>query len=257
MILTKDSKKTNSTLNLSLQLAKTNFKLSNEGTYLGVLWYLLEPLALFLIILIIASYIPSNIPNYFIYLLVGLISFNFFRKATLSSINIIKNHQKIIKSIRFPYESLIISKTLESIFSHSFEILILIVFLLFFDISLIGLIFYPIILLFFTLFILGVSFILSVIGININDSQNVWNLITTLIFFGSPIFYSIEKDSLLYYLNLINPLFYFLEIIRTTIIFQKIPEIWIISTTILFSTLIFFIGVLIFEKHKNKFAEKI
>ncbi len=43
-------------LRISLILAKTNFKLRIEGSYLGILWYLLNPLALFLILLLIKTY---------------------------------------------------------------------------------------------------------------------------------------------------------------------------------------------------------
>ncbi|HNU96023.1 MAG TPA: hypothetical protein PKH95_01275 [Candidatus Magasanikbacteria bacterium] len=36
--------KINNIFNLSWQLAKANFKLRNEGSYLGIFWYLLDPL---------------------------------------------------------------------------------------------------------------------------------------------------------------------------------------------------------------------
>ena len=36
---------------LSFSLAKANFKIRNEGSYLGIFWYLLEPLAFFIVLL--------------------------------------------------------------------------------------------------------------------------------------------------------------------------------------------------------------
>jgi len=68
------------TFKIALALAKTNFSLRIEGSYLGIVWYLLSPLALFLIIILIKNNITSDfsIKNYEIYLLLGIISFNYF-----------------------------------------------------------------------------------------------------------------------------------------------------------------------------------
>ena len=84
--------KLKSTLGLSLALAKAQFKLKNEGTWLGVLWYLLAPILTFLFMLgIFHDRLGNNIPNYPLYLLLGIILFNFFRKIADESVAIIKN----------------------------------------------------------------------------------------------------------------------------------------------------------------------
>ena len=69
-----------SILGLSLQLAKARFKLRNEGSYLGIFWYLLEPFLLFVIILGIRSAFVggSGGEDYPLYLIIGLVMINFF-----------------------------------------------------------------------------------------------------------------------------------------------------------------------------------
>ena len=121
-------------LGLSLSLAKANFKLRNEGSYLGIFWYLLEPLLMFAIILLITKNLgATNILDYPIYLLIGLIMFNFFNRVTILSTDAIKDNADFIKSIRINQESLIISNVLQFTFSHIFEFFVLILFMLFYQ----------------------------------------------------------------------------------------------------------------------------
>ncbi|MBU1135988.1 MAG: ABC transporter permease [Nanoarchaeota archaeon] len=247
-----------SVLGLSFSLAKANFKLRNEGSYLGVLWYLLEPLLMFLIIILVRANITTeSIENYPIYLLTGLIMFNFFRGATVLSASIMRNNSEFVKSMNIPKESLVVSNVLQSIFSHIFEIMVLFIFLVFFGNSIKGLFLYPIIFVFFVFFVLGISFILSIIGVYINDISNVWNIITRLLWFATPIFYVLTTKTKIFFINLFNPMFYFITGARDFIISASFPENFVIFGILGFSFFSFVLGFLIFEKYKNKIAEEL
>ena len=97
------------TFNLSFQLAKANFKLRNEGSYLGVFWYLLNPLLTFILLFFIFSNSTgAGIENYALYLLLGVIIFNFFQQTTTEATQIIlKQYHYLIKSIIFDKEFII------------------------------------------------------------------------------------------------------------------------------------------------------
>src|SRR4030042_3140482 len=90
-------------LDLSLEIAKSSFKLRNEGSYLGIFWYLLNPLLLFLLLLLVFSdRLGNSIPSYPLYLLLGIVIFNFFQQATTESTKIIvRDYGELIKSINF------------------------------------------------------------------------------------------------------------------------------------------------------------
>lgn len=256
MTLKKKINKLKGVLGLSLSIAISEFKQRNEGSYLGILWYLLNPILMFgLLFLIFSQRLGENIPNYPIYLLLGIIMFNFFQHTTSFSITNIRGHRGIIKSIRFPKESLIISNLFRNIFSHFFEIIVLILMILIFGISMQNFIFYPIILIFYCFFIYGLSLILASLYVYFIDIENIWAFASRLIFFITPIFYSIQQNSKLFLLNLFNPIYYFITISRDILIYQKIPELWIIEIAIIYSLLFFIIGSLIFNKLKRNFAE--
>jgi ABC-type polysaccharide/polyol phosphate export permease len=249
--------KIKSILGLSLSLAKADFKLRNEGSYLGIFWYLLNPLALFLIMLFIKGVAFSSgfISFYPIYLFLGVIMNNFFSRSLSSSVGVVGSNGGLIKSIKIQYEPLVISEILESIFSHFFELFLLVIFMIYFKVSLIGIIYYLIIFAFFSIFLLGASFIFAVIGAYLNDFGNIWSIASQLIFFVTPTFYLLKKGTWLYKINLFNPLYYFLTAARDVTIYGKIPDLYLVYGIIFFSAFFFIVGILIFNKFKPKFAE--
>ena len=242
---------------VSLSLAKAEFKLKNEGTWLGNLWYVLGPLLTFILLLnIFQDRLGVDIPNYPLYLLIGILVFNYFGNITKSSTRAIRDNS-LIRGIVFPKESIIFSKVFGNLFSHLFEILILIFFLLFFGISLKGLIFYPIILVIVSLFSLGIGLILASIGVYIFDLDNLWIFASTFLWFVTPIFYEIGGQGRLSILNLFNPMYYFITIARDLMIYMRMPELWMILMAIFYTLFSLLVGLLIFNKLKVKFAELI
>jgi len=245
-------------IGLSFSLAKFKFKLRNEGSYLGLIWYLLNPLFFFtLLFLIFNDRIGNDIQNYSLYLLMGIIMFNFFQSITSESATAILNNRNIVKSLKFPFESLILSNVLRNLFSHIFEIIVLIVFLIISGVSPIWVLIYPLIIILFCIFIYGVSLVLATITVYIVDFGNIWAFITSILWFATPIFYSIGGQANLFLLNLFNPIYYFITLAREIIIYNRIPELWLISGAVMYSLISLTAGLFLFNTFKRKFAERI
>lgn len=242
--------------NLSISLAKAEFKLRNEGSYLGILWYLLNPLLMFAVLLVIFSYnLGVNIPHYPAYLLLGIIMFNFFQQVTNASIINIRDNRLIIKSVKFTRESLVGSTLFRNIFSHIFEIILFIIIALILGVNIKGMIFYIPIFFFFCMFIFGCSLIIGSFYIYFADMEFIWQFFSRLVFFATPIFYSATGMKWTFILNLFNPLYYFITIARDIIIYNKTPDNFLIIGAVLFSVTFFVLGLAIFHKLKVKFAE--
>lgn len=247
--------KLKSVAGLSFSLAKAKFKLRNEGSYLGIFWYLLNPLAMFLIFLFLRNIVNQGAVLYYpIYLLLGLIIFNLFRSATETATNCINTNAGIIKSLKVNLEPFVISSVMQSVFSHFFEIATLLLFLIYFKVSLIGILFYPLVLLTFIIFILGVSFILATIGAYANDISNIWHIVVNLMLFSAPVFYYINENSALL-INRLNPLFYYITIARDVVIYHRIPNIQLILVSVILSLVSLIVGLIVFKRYKSKFAE--
>ena len=246
------------TLRLGFQLAKYSFKLRNEGSYLGILWYLLNPAILFSILLLIfSSRLGTGIPFYPVYLLMGIVMFNFFQNATVDSTNLVQDYGGVIKSLNFNKASLVISNTLRTLFSHSFEVLLFVVIMIIFNASFINIFWYFPVLIFFSIFILGFSFMLSSLSVFFVDLKNIWTFIVRIVWFATPVFYSVNSNTTLFYLNLFNPLYYFITISRDLVIYSRIPAPWMVVVMIFYSLLFLAAGLFIFNKLKSKFGELI
>lgn len=242
----------------SYSLGIAHFKLRNEGSYFGIIWYLLNPILMFILLLAVFSErLGNDIDNYPLYLLLGIIMFNFFQAITSESTKVIRRDRGMIRSIRFPHESLIGSIVIVALFSHFFETIVMIIFLLIFDLSLFGLLFYPLIILLFSLFSLGVSLILSSIAVYFVDLDNLWSFGMKLLWLATPIFYSIPDSGGLYLMNLINPLYYFITLSRHIIVYHELPPSWILIGTLGFTIISLVMGLIIFKMISKKFAEMV
>jgi ABC-type polysaccharide/polyol phosphate export permease len=180
-----------------------------------------------------------------------------FHKTTIEATNGILHNAGLIKSIKFPGESVIISIVLRNLFEHLFEIIVFAIFLSAFNVSLVGIIFYLIVLVFLILFSYGVSLILSALTIYFIDLKNIWTFISRLLWFATPIFYSIGGQTKLLTFSMFNPLYYFITISRDIIIYQRMPELWMIGGAVIFTVAALAIGIFVFHLLRHKFAEMI
>jgi ABC-2 type transport system permease protein len=64
------------------QLVRRDFKVRYRGSILGVLWSVLNPLLNMIILSIVFSQVFRAVDNYKMYLLSGLVLFNYFSEAT-------------------------------------------------------------------------------------------------------------------------------------------------------------------------------
>jgi len=202
-------RKTRQTMGVGFAIAIAQFKLRNEDSYLGLFWYLLNPILSFLLMLFIfAGRLGNDIPHYPAYLLIGIIMFNFFTEVTTQAVINMESNKQIIKSIQFPRESLVIANMLTRSFAHAFEIVIFMIISLVLGVSMGGFIFYFPLLLLYSVFLYGFSLILASLFLYFIDLKNIWVFVTKLVFFGTPIFYAIEGQTRLFKVNKSGVLFH-------------------------------------------------
>lgn len=244
-------------LGLSFILAKANFKLRNEGSYLGLLWYLLNPLSLFIIILFIRgeAFRASDLANYPVYLLVGLLMFHYMSQIIGSSMNLIQSNGNFIKSIHIYPETIVISRVLQSCFSHIFEICLLTLASVYFGSTLLGLIPYILVFIIFSFFVLGLSFLFSAIGVHFNDLGNIWAVASTLLFFVTPVFHAPQAGSTLASINHYNPIAIFLDAGREMFVSGSFPQLSTWFLLFIISSFTLAVGLMVFEREKDYFAE--
>lgn len=256
MYIQKNWDKIKNTIGLSFQIAKAGFKLRNERSRLGVLWYLLEPLCFFMVILLIGGALDqTSILHYPVYLFLGLIMFNFFLSSTNLAVGSMTSGGNLIKSVKIPEEALVISGIFQFIFSHLIEMVIFLGLMIYFGVSIVNLVFYIPIFFLFLLFICGASFVVATLGVFVSDFANIWRVLGRLLWFATPIFYKPPSVLLFHQINYINPMSHFINISREIIIYNRIPNASTLFLMVSLSLLFFLIGWIVFHRYKHKFAE--
>ena len=242
---------------LGWRLALVDFKLRNEGSYLGNIWYIINPLLLFgVLYFVFVDRIGGEIENYAAYLIVGILMFNFFSRTTLELTSIIRE-SSLIKSFAFPKESLVLSVVIKHLLAHIFEAVVFFVLLTFLGVSFFWIILYAAITLLFTAFMYGIGLVLSSVTVYIVDLGNVWQFFSFLLFFVTPVFYVAEQGSKALLVNQFNPLYHFFTVAREVIVYQSVPPGLSIGVVLVVPFITILVGQIIFNRYKGKFAELI
>jgi len=207
---------------------------------------------------ILSHVIKLDIPYYQLFLLLGIIVWNFFSEATQSSLNSIDNWINMLKKVKVPFFYLILSTNIASLFTFFSNILIFIWMMFIFGVNLSTPLrmfsFFYFCLLFSVVFC--VSLIVSTIYLYFKDIKHIWSFVLLIGFWITPIIYSekmIPENILSLYM--LNPLARIISHLRNTLIYNYIDSFHqiIISLIIIFTS--FFISLLIYRKYSKKIYE--
>src|SRR5665213_3236053 len=96
------------------ELVRTDFKLRYQGSVLGYAWSLLRPLLLFIILYVVFVKflkLGNGIPHFPVYLLLGIVMWNFFYELTVQGLGSIVGRGDLIRKIRIPRWIIVLSSS--------------------------------------------------------------------------------------------------------------------------------------------------
>ncbi|MEK6822761.1 MAG: ABC transporter permease [Nanoarchaeota archaeon] len=238
------------------RLSVANFKLRNEGSYLGIVWHLLNPLLMFATLYAIFSRnLGSAIPHYPLYLLIGVVQWNFVTLAVGTSLHDILAGRRLIKSLRFSRASIVVAAVLTALFNHVLELVILIAALPFFGIIPTVALLLPAVLALQFVMVLGLALGLSSLLLYFRDVDHIWLFVSRLWWFATPVFYVVTEDASLASVNMVNPMFHILGITRGLLLSGVVPSLSAVLVLVAFALLCIIGGYGIFKILEDRFAE--
>ena len=179
--------------NLTWTLAVTDFKLRFYGSVLGYLWTLARPFLFFGVIYFVFTEIvglDKNVPNYGVYILFALVLFQFFGEATGGCVNALVVRESMLRKMRFPRLVIPLSVVLTALFNLGMTLIAVFVFALASGVApRVAWLELPVIILLLTLFATGVGLLLSSLFVRYRDVQPIWEVISQMLFYASPILY--------------------------------------------------------------------
>lgn len=239
------------------QLISRDFKVKYKRSALGVLWSLLYPLLMMGVMAIVFSnFFKFSMPgvNYLVYLLSGLVIFNYFSEASNLAMSSVVSNFTLINKVYIPKYIFPLSKCLFVGINFLLTLipLYLVIFLTGTGISVYHLLL-PFIFICLFMFTFGMGLVLATISVFLRDMFYIYGIVIMLWTYLTPIMYDINMISAFKDILKLNPIYQYIDFTRTIILFNNVPSInqWVSSFLSSFLVLIF--GIYIFRKKQDKF----
>jgi len=247
------------TKGILFNFAISDLKIRYRNSILGILWSLIEPLLLLGVLFVVFSTMfRFEIPNFPIYLLLGIICWNFFKNGTLFALNSLTNRSALITQIYFPRSIPGLSAGITASIMLVFELVVLTIFMVIFGFipTYTVILLIPILALELVL-ILGISLPLSVLNVKYKDTEFIWNIVVHAGFFLTPIFYQFDMMPD-YVQNVLqfSPMVQIVTMAHHVVLYGTIPSINSILYAVGSISVITVIGYLIFRKYQAKVVEE-
>ena len=239
------------------QLIARDFKTKYKRSVLGILWSFLNPLLTMAVQYVVFSTIfRSDIPNFPLYLLTGIVCFNFFSEASSMALQSIVGNASLITKVYVPKYIYPVSRVLSSTVNLLLSLIPLLAVMLLTDTPVRpAILLLPFGLVCLVVFSIGVGFILSTAMVFFRDTQFLWCVVSMLWMYLTPIIYP-ESIIPAQFMTLYkcNPLYHIIRFIRIVLMDGISPEPKAYGLCMIASVVPFLIGAVIFKKNQDKFV---
>lgn len=259
------------TLNLTLRELRSRYKRSA----LGWTWSLLNPLSTVIVFSIVFAFFlrieppvgdPSGLDNFAMFLLCGLLPFNFLSNGMNGSLDSLLANSNLIRKVYFPREVLVVSSIGALLVTLLVEFTVLIVILLAFGNMvlpwipvLLGLVAIQ------TVFVLGIGLMLSVLNVYFRDVKHFIGIALQALFYSAPIVYPLRfvEDAAnrtsfpLVRVYGLNPLVRFVEAYRDVLYDLRFPPLFDVLYISAWAAAMLGLGMLVFHRLDRRLAEEV
>lgn len=252
------------------ELVRTDFKLRYQGSALGYAWSLMKPLLLFVILYIVFVFflkIGRDIAHFPVYLLLGIVMWNFFTEMTTQSLGSIVNRGDIIRKIRIPRWMIVFSSSISATINLLLSLTVVAVFMVINQVPLtMGIFLLPFYLVLLYVLALGISLLLAAAYVKFRDLSYIWEIILQAGFYATPIIYPLQMidNELVQKILLLNPIAFAIQGARNNVITEQtltLTSVWgsifYVMIPIIITTLLLVTGLLYFRSQADNFAENI
>lgn len=238
------------------QLVGRDFKTKYKRSVLGIFWSFLNPLLTMLVQYIIFSTLfKSDIPNFAVYLLIGIVCYSFFSEATTMALGAIVSNAPLITKVYVPKYIYPLTRVMSSTINFLLSMIPLSVVLLITRTPIRpSLLLLPFGVVCLFMLCLGMGMFLATSMVFFRDTQFLWGVVSMLWMYATPIFYPetiIAEEIMPIYKC--NPLYHVVRFIRIIMIDGVSPEPKAFMWCFLTCAIPLLIGAIVFKKNQDKF----
>jgi lipopolysaccharide transport system permease protein/teichoic acid transport system permease protein len=239
-------------------LVTSGLKAQHRNSFLGYLWWMLDPLLsvavyYFLVVIIL----KRGGEGYGPFLVVGLVVFRSLSSTMTSSAKSITKQAGIIKQVYLPKVIFPIAAGISQMINFFFGVLVIIIFLVINKITIgISVLWFPFIFIFHLLFLISIALFIAYICVFIRDVENILSYVNMLLRYGSPIIWTMSAlPAKFVIIARINPLTTFLNSYRNIFLYNAPPEIVNLIIIGLFSFLLTFLMIYYYYRTEHKIVK--
>lgn len=253
---------------LFLQMLKRDVQQRYRGSQLGFIWAFIYPILMLLVYTFVFGMVmrvkwgvagQDNI-EFGIILFAGLLLHGMLAEVVISAVGLINGNPQYVKKVVFPLPLLSLVSLGNAVFHMLLGVLILIGMFLLTGGSLHWTVLLaPIVLLPFIIFLLGMSWFISALGVYVRDLSQFMGVIVTMLLFLGPIVYPFSRvpDAIKSYVLWLNPLTIIVEQFRAVVLFGNMPDWRLLGIYSVFAVMMLLFGTWFFNKTKDGFADVI
>lgn len=239
------------------QLVQRDFKVRYKRSVLGVFWSFLNPLLMMVVQYVVFSQLfKSDIDNYPVYLLSGLVVFNFFNEGVTVALGSIVGNAALITKVYIPKYIYPVTRVLSSGINPVMSLIpLMIAALLTGERITKAYLMLPYILVCVVIFTIGLGMALAAAMTFFRDIQFLWGIFSMIWMYLTPMFYpvSIVPEAFKpFVLN--NPMYFFVSAVRSIVMEGMAPRPAVFCQCTLVACVMLVIGCGIFKKTQDKFV---
>lgn len=239
------------------QLVNRDFRVKYKSSSLGMIWSFLNPLLSMLVYLVVFSTLfNSDVENFPVYLMAGIVCFSYFSEATNLGMASIVGNSALITKVYMPKLIYPLSKVLSSGINLCISFIPLLIVMLITGVPFHkSLLLLPVVVMYLILLCFGMSLILSTLNVFFRDTAFLWGVALTMLNFLTPIFYpeTIIPAQLITIFHM-NPLYQIIFFMRTIILdgCSPTPVTYLYCTLSVTALLAF--GLWVFRRNQDRFV---
>ncbi|MDY7042308.1 MAG: ABC transporter permease [Chloroflexota bacterium] len=251
-------------------LVVRDLKVRYKNSVLGVLWSLLNPLLMMTVLTVVFTVMtPSDIPDFPVFVLCGLLPWNFFASSMTAATGSIVENASLVKKVYFPREVLPLSVVLSNMVNFLIAFVALFAMSIIFQVRITAwVLLMPLIVLIQVMFTSGMAFFLSTLNVFYRDTKIIVEVGMMAWFFVTPVFYPIHKLPPNYvlwginvnvqrWLRIVNPMASLVAAYRDVLFWGRMIGPDFLFRTFVTALVILVGGYWVFSRYSRTFGEEV
>lgn len=169
--------------------------------------------------------VDYGVPHSAVYLLSGLVIWNYFSEVTIGSVGAIVSRGDLLRKLNFPRYVIVLAGSFSALINLFLNMIVIAIFMILNHVPFTtNLLFVPLLILELFVFALAISFFLSALFVRFRDVNYIWEVIMQGAFYATPIFYPIMVIPHVFHLDKIimaNPVAQIIQDFRYAVVTDK------------------------------------